>query len=145
MAIGTVKITGTKEVIANLNKLARRSPFGAAVALFKEAESIMTASKESFVPVAPDGGILKASGQVEIPDITLVGASVTMGYGGDASAYALAVHEHPSKHSPPTWKGKQINWNVGGPKYLEKPLRNAMPGMAVRLAASIRAFIRKTV
>ena len=140
--MANVKITGDKKVIANLNKLARRAPVGAAAALFQEAEKIMTESKESFVPV--DQGPLRASGQVAKPDVTPLGASVTMGYGGDAEAYALAIHEHPSPASPPSWAGG-VNFKRGGPKYLERPLRNAIPGMAVRLGVKIKAFIARTV
>jgi len=142
MAIGAVKITGDKKVIANLNKLARRAPVGAAGALLQEAETIMKASKENFVPI--DDAILKNSGQVAPPEVTPIGASVTMGYGGDAEAYALAVHEHPSQHSPPSWAGG-VTFKQGGPKYLERPLRNAVPGMAVRLAVKMRAFIARVV
>ena len=140
--MANVKITGDKKVIANLNKLARRAPIGAAAALFQEAEKVMTESKESFVPV--DLGVLRVSGKVAQPDITPLGASVTMGYGGEAAAYALAIHEHPSPASPPSWAGG-VNFKRGGPKYLERPLRNAIPGMAVRLGVKIKAFIGKTV
>jgi len=147
--LANVKITGDKKVIANLNKLAARAPKLAAGALLLEAESIMTASKNSFVP--HDQGILKASGEVQKPPKVLpFGASVVMGYGGQAGAgnkednpnrYALAIHEHPSQHSPPSWAGG-VTFKSGGPKYLEKPLRNAIPGMAARLAAGIRVGLK---
>lgn len=144
-----IKITGEKTVIANLNRLAARAPKLAGGALLIEAEKIMTSSKESFVP--HDLGALKASGQVQKPPTVLpFGASVKMGYGGVAGAgsdkdnparYALAIHEHPSPASPPSWRSG-VTFKSGGPKYLERPLRNAIPGMAVRLAATIRAGLK---
>lgn len=140
--MANVKITGDKKMIAKLNKLAARAPIGAAAALLQEAESIMNESRESFVPI--DQNILRASGQVEKPKIFPFGASVTMGYGGAAEAYALAIHEHPSPASPPSWAAG-VNFKRGGPKYLEKPVRNAVPGMAIRLAVKMKAFIARAV
>jgi len=97
-------------------------------ALKEEAEAIMTTSKQKFVPVAlVGGGTLRDSGFVEDPVTRGSKISVTLGYGGFAKAYALAIHEHPSKSSPPTWKGKELNFNVGGVKYLERPMDLAAP------------------
>ena len=144
------KITGEAKVIRNLNKLAARAPLGAGAALFQEAEKVMEASKKSFVPL--DKGPLRTSGLVAKPEIMPLGASVTLGYGGvaggnskeDLAGYAIAIHEHPSGFSPPSWAGG-VNFKRGGPKYLERPLRAAIPGMAARLAVKIRAFIARTV
>ena len=135
-------IKGDKQLQRNLTKLAIKTPIGVGAALFQEGQTIMAASKESFVPV--DLGALRASGDVAKPEIKATGASVTLFYGGDASAYALAIHEHPSAASPPSWSGG-VKFKRGGPKYLEKPIRNAIPGMAARLAVKIRAFIGRTV
>jgi len=63
----------------------------AAKALYEEAEMIMTDSKENYVPVQT--GNLKSSGHVQLPVISGSQVSVTMGYGGPAAKYALAVHE----------------------------------------------------
>ena len=136
------KITGEAKVIRNLNKLAARAPVGAGAALFQEGEKIMAESKESFVPL--DLGALRASGKPEKPVIQPLGASVTLAYGGAAAPYALAIHEHPSGASPPSWSGG-VKFKRGGPKYLEKPIRNAIPGMAARLAVKIRAFMGRTI
>ena len=140
--VGTtrVTITGEKAMIKKLNKLAAKSPIAAAAALTFEAEKIMSKSKRSFVPV--DLGTLRASGHVQPPKITALGAEVTMGYGGAAAPYALAIHEHPSQFSPPSWSGG-VNFRLGGPKYLEIPVNEAAAGMAVRLAASMKAFIAR--
>lgn len=106
-----------------------------------EGELIMTASKR-VTPVAPDGGTLRASGHVREPHIRGTRAEVVLGFGGGASEYALAVHEHPSRHSPPSWKGKVINWNAAGtgPKYLEKPVNDAAKGFGRRVAKHLDLF-----
>lgn len=104
-------------------------------ALREEAEEIMRRSKTEFVPV--NLGTLKSSGFVN--DVTRSGkdVSVTLGYGGDAEAYALAVHEHPSEHSPRSWGDRTVNFKRGGPKYLEKPLNEAVGGMDERIAKKV--------
>lgn len=138
-----ITIDGVDKLQARLRKLAIKTPAGVGAALFQEAQGIMAESKESFVPV--DLGTLRVSGKVQKPNIMPVGATVTMGYGGSAAPYALAIHEHPSDASPPTWGSDDVNFKRGGPKYLEKPLRNAIPGMLARLRVKIEVFIRKTV
>lgn len=80
--------------------------------LFQEAEKIMTVSKGRFVPV--DEGTLRASGHVDRPQIGPSRISVTLGYGGAASAYALIQHE-----------AMNFAHTVGGPKYLERPVMAA--------------------
>ena len=96
------KITGDKKLQKNLKKIAARASIGGAAALFQEGEKIMADSKENFVPV--DLGALKASGRVSNPNLKNP-ITVTLSYGGAASAYALAIHEHPSGASPPSWSG----------------------------------------
>jgi len=110
-------------------------------ALFIEASLIMTASKKSYVPV--DLGTLRNSGTVTKPEVDSATGimSVRLFFGGAAAPYAMAIHEHPSEASPPSWKGKTIHFRGGGNrghKYLERPLRLAANGMAARLAARIR-------
>jgi hypothetical protein len=63
--------------------------------------------------------------------------SVTMGFGGDAKAYALTVHETPSQYDPPSWKGKTVSFKRGGRKYLERPLMEATQGMSDRIAKKV--------
>lgn len=95
--------------------------------LFREAEAIMAAA-DPLIPVAPDGGTLKASGHVQLPVVDGNEVSVTMGFGGAASAYAEAIHEHPSPASPPSWSGKEIHFSVPGTghKFLERPFLAAV-------------------
>jgi hypothetical protein len=60
--------------------------------------------------------------------------------GGASAPYALAVHENPSAHDPPTWKGKTITFGPPGrgPKFLEKPLRKIKGDLAQRLANRLK-------
>ena len=143
------KITGHKRLEANLRAIVARMPLQAAAALLAEAEEIMTVSKRDHVPVAPDGGTLRASGHVNTPEFDRGGISVTLGYGGPAAAYAEAIHEHPSGASPPSWGGTSkrsggsagvvLDFHLGGDrtKYLERPLLIAGKGMAARIAKDL--------
>ena len=116
-------------------------------ALNLEGETIMTKSKK-IVPV--DDGYLMNSGFVEQPEYSGHEVSVTLGYGGKAAAYALAVHEVGSPGFPGTpnhpWYGKSaddINWNRpgSGSKYLEKPVKEAQRNLHRRLARRIKRRI----
>lgn len=116
-------------------------------ALREEAEQIMRRSKEEFVPV--NLGALRGSGKVGNVRRKGKELEVNLTFGDASAPYALAVHEHPSKHSPPSWRGKPIEgihsvrtgepWSLDGrgPKYLERPLNEATAGMAKRLAGRL--------
>lgn len=106
-------------------------------ALYRRGQAIMADSKERYVPV--DLGPLKASGKVHPPEYLGRRVTVELSYGDAATAYALAVHEHPSKHSPPSWQGVQVQFSPSGtgPKYLERPLMAAVPTLARDLAADL--------
>lgn len=137
------KLKGGAEMRRELKAIANRYPSRMEAAITLEAERIVTTAKQDYVPV--DLGPLRASGHVEPPkragrlglgkDI-----EVSMSFGGSSAPYALAVHEHPSEHSPPTWQGKAIVFSPPGrgPKYLEIPFRLARTGMAARLARSLK-------
>lgn len=117
-----------------------RNPKVLAKALYGEAEDIMRESK-LIVPV--DTGTLRSSGHVEQPKIAGMKTSVTLGYGGAASGYAIPVHEIPpppmksrggrsARHNPPT------QW-----KYLEMPFKKARRGLTERLGRKVRAELRR--
>jgi len=102
----------------------------AAAALYREAEAIMTASKE-IVPV--DLGILHGTGHVELPETHAGVVEVTLGYGGPAAPYAIVVHEDlTARHKP----GQQA-------KYLEQPALEASQGMEGRLADALRSGMER--
>ena len=136
-----MKWEGLNELNAKLRKAQFASPLEMAKALTVEANLIMTEAKRR-TPVAPDGGTLRNSGHVKDAVIMPKSASITMGFGGAASAYALAVHEHPSEYSPPSWEGKIINWNAygSGPKFLESAVNDAVPGFGQRIRRHLTLF-----
>lgn len=101
-----VTVTGDKELVRAVRARAKVFPGKVKRALYREAETIMTDSKENYVPV--DQSILKNSGHV-IMDKTRI--AVHLLFGGLAEAYAVVQHEVLTFHH-----------TVGGPKYLERPL-----------------------
>jgi len=119
--------------------LALEAKFGTMVAgaLYRRAQRIMADSKENYVPV--DLSTLKNSGQVSPPYYLGRQVTVELSYGGAAAAYALAVHEHPSKYSPPSWQGVQVTFSPSGtgPKYLERPLMAAVSTLPADLAKDL--------
>ncbi len=119
-----VSVTGGDEIRRNLRNIQNVTPEAAGAALFTEAEFIMTDIKTQWVPV--DVGTLKDSGRVLQPEITADLASVTLGFGGAASAYALIQHEGFFNHP-----------GQGRRKYLEEPLRIAAPRLGAKLAIKI--------
>lgn len=137
------ELKGGDEMRRKLKAIVNRNPGKMEAALTLEAEQIMTTAKQDYVPVG-ETGILRSSGHVEptkrsgrrgLGD----DVEISLSFGGSSAPYALAVHEHPSEHSPPTWQGKAIVFSPPGrgPKFLEIPFRLARVGMAARLAKTL--------
>lgn len=121
----TFKLKGTRSMQGKLLRLAAQFDNQLPVALQTEGELVMTTSKRDFVPV--DTGNLQETGDVEKvrrEGKTLV---VRLVYGGPSAPYALKQHEDMT-----------LAHTVGGPKYLERPLVDAAPGMPARLAARMK-------
>lgn len=140
-------VTGTDELKAALAKLGENTQPKMAAALYQEAEAIMATAKERYVPV--DHGVLRNSGFVQQPKIDGDDISVTLGFGGVAKAYAIAIHEHPSGSSPPSWMkaesaGRPVKFSPSGagPKYLERPLLEAAKNLVAHLGDRVRAMLR---
>lgn len=136
-------LKGVKEMQAVLRKIVEKFPDRVAAAIFLEA-SIELSEAKRRCPVAPDGGTLRASGRVHEPVRSGNNISVTLSFGGGAIDYAIAVHEHLSEHSPPSWiaaeeSGSGIHWNAAGtgPKFLEGPLNESRPHMGARIAQRV--------
>lgn len=115
------QLKGSRAMQRRMRRIARTQVGRVEGALRMEAEEIMTRSKRDFVPV--DLGALRTSGHVKPPERSGRDVSVTLAYGGPAAPYALIQHE-----------ALHFSHRVGGPKYLERPLRDAIPGMNQRLA-----------
>lgn len=137
----TLEITGAAEWRTKLKRMGPEA-FAAMVAGGYQAfEEIMTRSKEEYVPV--DQGTLRSTGHVEPPTVTGMRAEITMGYGGPAAPYALAVHENPraGKTGGLSPSGKPYDhWaRTGGWKYLETPLKEATGSIAEKIKARVEA------
>jgi len=115
-------LTGVASVEDGLMKGHQAIVKAVAGSVTDEAEAIMARSKEHYCPV--DTGVLRASGIVLPAVLSAVGVTVEMGYGGNASSYALEVHEDLDAHHP-----------VGQAKFLEVPVLAAASGMVGRIAA----------
>ena len=136
---GSVTVNGVEAMLRNLGKYGEGARKLAAAALYQEGLVIMADSKDNFVPV--DQGVLKSTGHVDAPVTKGSTTSVTLGYGGPAAPYALAIHENPraGKTGGVSPSGKPYkHWaTVGGWKYLETPFMNAAKDLAARLAARL--------
>lgn len=137
------QLKGAKEMERRLQRIAAKFPDKIMGALRVEAELIKTDSQQNYVPV--DLGTLRSSAQVSDVERKGKDVEVSISYGGAASDYALAIHEHTSEHSPPSWQGTDVQFSPQGrgPKYLEKPLMAAVRDMDGRIAARIRADLEK--
>lgn len=130
-------LDGVNDAVKRLNAIADRLPKDTAKAVRYEVEKIGTAA-DRIVPV--DLGTLRASKTITGPTIKGNEIECIIGYGGAAAAYAVAVHETPSEHDPPSWEGTNVDFKVKGTgrKFLETPLRAALPGMPERIAERIK-------
>jgi hypothetical protein len=125
-----LQVIGATRLANKIQAAAQAGPQAVGMALYQEAEAIMTASKETYVPV--DTGALRASGRVEPPIALGAVLAVTMGFGGPSAPYAVIVHEDLTKRHP-----------VGQAKYLEIPLRARLAGMPSVLAMRARNGIQQ--
>ena len=98
--------------------------------MFKQAEGIMSDSKNNYVPVKE--GILKSSGHVKLPEVQGSRITVEMGYGGAAEKYALIVHEDLNAIH-----------KVGQAKYLEIPFKKATSSFMARLRIKLKKVSKR--
>jgi hypothetical protein len=117
----TVTITGEKEMLAKLQKFAKKFPKSIAVSLQKQCEKTMTRSKRDFCPVRD--GTLRSTGHVSKVKVTRKSISCVLAYGGPSAPYAQEQHER-----------LDFSHTVGQAKYLEQPVkedsRNYMSAIA---------------
>lgn len=125
-----IRIHGASQLAQKLRRAASGGKPAVTQVLVREAEAIITAAKQQYVPVAT--GALRASGFVAPPQISGNAVAVVMGFGGPAAPYALIVHEDLTKRHP-----------VGQAKYLEIPFKARVAGMAAVLKARLNQHIRQ--
>lgn len=64
----------------------------------------------------------------------------TVKAGGPNLPHTLAVHENPSKHDPPTWQGKKVNFRKGGSQFLARAFRDYEREFRTRVGKKIFAL-----
>lgn len=157
-----IDFSGTQKLIKALHALGNQAAEIVGAALYREGEQIMTESKKR-VPV--DTGNLRASGSVQGPTFSGGRMTVTLGYGGpvgvgnqggetnrEAVNYAVVQHEDIDLNHAKALSKKEsrrrggVVWGeIGGPKYLEIPMLEAVNGMEARLGAMIQKGIEDAV
>lgn len=116
-------VTGLREMQAKMQRLAQRFPDEVERALHQEAEIEATEAKRR-TPV--DTGNLRGSIHVEGPTRAGRTVSAAIVAGGPAAPYALHVHED-----------LEAFHKVGEAKFIERPLMEAVPHLAERIARRI--------
>jgi hypothetical protein len=109
--------------MATLDALKRRQIAAAAAATEKTMRAIV-ARGQLLAPI--EEGTLRGSGDVEPPEITATGVTVT---GFFATVYAARQHEELDWEHP---RGGQA-------KYLEEPFKQAIPRYPAIVAAAVRS------
>lgn len=149
--------SGLQNLLRKLATLGAKAETIASGAILLEAEKIMAKSKKR-VPV--DSGNLRASGSVQGPEMSGGHMTVVLGYGGPVGVgnqgdtnkepvnYAIVQHEDFSlshqkvlSKKESARRGGSVTGDIGGPKYLEIPMLEAVNGMEARLGARIKRGI----
>lgn len=130
MARVEIKVKGLAELQGRLSRLAKENPVAAKRALVRQAEFVMTDSKQNYCPVKD--GHLRASGHVVVDPKWI---KVTWSYGGPAGTYlnkqdvGYAVVQHETL---------TFRHTVGQAEYLKRPLEKAIgSGMGDKIAREI--------
>jgi len=138
-------LKGLEKMLSDIDKAAAQVQKAAKSAVYMEAQIVLTESKKRC-PSAT--GTLRASGMVEKPVMEGKNIYAEISYGGAASQYALAVHEHLSVHSPPAWQqaeafGNGVQWHTPGtgPKFLESVINEGKADMRERPARRIQGTL----
>lgn len=134
-----INLMGADAMIRLLSKAPAQALQYTETALFEEALEIIAEGQNYLTPV--EHGTLAGSGTVLPPALNGNRISVTLGYGGPASAYAMYVHELLESPS-----GKPINWTKAGSgaKYLENPTRKAIPQIEHRIFRKLNKILKET-
>ena len=136
-------IEGSLEVRKALQDLGDRAVPAMRAALYEEANSLLNEA-DALVPRDTEN-LAGSKFQTESQDAEAV--AVTVGYGGSAAPYALAVHENPrsGKTGGLSPSGKPYkHWaGVGQWKYLETPFKARTLGFLSRIARSLQQTLLK--
>jgi hypothetical protein len=128
------EVTGISQVVARLEAYKRDVHERTHAAIKDETDAVLLNSQTTYVPVAT--GELRDDGKVvEVGDLE---CTISFGNTSSTAARALAIHETPSEHDPPSWAGKEVHFQRGGHKFLETPFRAAQDGMLQRIADKLK-------
>ena len=149
MSVVTYSTRGLTQLKAKLAKAAAESEHVRWKHLQKFGDLVMADSQKRFVPVDHDD--LRKTGKVDqagnlAPGV--VGVRLSYGGGGPEAEYAIAVHEHLSEFSPPSWQNTTVHFTRGGPKYLELPVMEHsgnLPNVGVEVMLELFTGVSRVV
>lgn len=142
-------LRGVADIGKRLKDISTENRSELASAAEDEANSIASRSQNEFVPERSSRlrntiKVVKSTlsqGRDELGQFTS-GADIEIKIvaGDETTPYALTIHEYPSQHNPPSWDGVDVQFSPSGrgPKFLERPLNEAIDGMAERAANKVR-------
>ena len=142
------RLSGLDKIQGAVAALERSYKLRVAEALVDEAQKVLEDAQDNYVPV--EDGDLRDSGKVARPVITPDNITVDISFGttADTAAKAVAIHEHPSPSTPPSWRNvrnergqfRRVRFSPEGtgPKYLEKPLRAASTNLLGDVGQRVR-------
>lgn len=136
----SLKISGVTQALKNLQAIFQEVPHEAAAALYQEAELIMTDSKKE-IPV--DTGAARDSGFVEEPVKSLLGAKVSLGYGGVATKINMETGEPTSVYLTYLHEDLKAKHLVGKAKFLEDPAKAHAKELERRVRIRIKNICEK--
>lgn len=122
-------------VAANLNQMAAATPSLCAAALYQAGQEL----KNQAMPLTPlrdkNGGSLRRSAFVSLPEMAAGGLQVRVGYDGRSAPYALFVHEMTG----------QVNWSEPGTgaKFLERPFDEMRGSLARNIGGMIATMLER--
>ena len=122
-----IELLGMPELTAVFEQAPDKVAQALATAITDEVLAIFN---ESQIQVPVEFGTLRSSGQMDPAEVSGSQVSVTFGYGGAASEYAVIVHEDLEAYH-----------DDGKAKYLEDPLMAATAGMSERIGAALAAAL----
>ena len=118
-----LKIQGQEKMRARMKAAAQRFPDLMNEYLLVRGEAVAQRSRDQYVPI--DSGDLRSTIKARR---TGRGRKIQceVVFGGGLKGYPLAVHEHPSRHSPPSWQGVAVQFKPAGrgPQFVMIPLMN---------------------
>jgi hypothetical protein len=144
----TFTLRGVADLKRNLTDISRDTKSNLSIAAVEEAEMIAERSRNEFVPIR-EGNLAStirvesgdlSQGRNELGQFTSGSAiEVRIVAGDETTPQALAIHEHPSQFSPPSWEGVNVEFQPSGrgPKFVERPLNESIGGMAERMGDKI--------